>query len=292
MNENLKVFFAAFLVSLPFWWGANLAQENLEDFLFWSRMADSPELLLAQAAQEESLAKQKPIRNRQVEEPFFEAESVISVFVDKEGQDRVLFAKNIDRPLPLASITKLMTALVVLEYYDLESSETARLLYSMLIASDNDAAGDLAEIVGKDAFLELMNYEAQKLGLSNTHFFNPSGLDLESEKSPELSDKINYSTTEDLVKLARYISEEHPLVWEISSITAFEGSVTTNELLQEFPKIIGGKTGKTDRAKECLLLVLKPKVGRGQVVNVILSSNDRFGDMRKLVEWVNSAYRW
>ena len=290
MSKNLKFFLSSLLLSFPFWWWVNVFQENLEDFLFWERMASNPELLFAQVLQENELAKLKPIRDHRVPDFETRAEAAISVFAPEGGEDRVLFEKNTEKTLPIASLTKLMTAKVVLNHYDIAESEIAYLLYPLLISSDNEAASALADMVfGKDAFLDFMNLEAKTLDMENTHFFNPTGLDPEPN---EAKDKVNYSTAKDLVKLSKDITANHPLIWEITSRQAFEDNLNTNELLEEFPKTIGGKTGFTILAKGCLLLVLKAPNSKGKIISVILGSPDRFRDMREQISWINSAYKW
>lgn len=294
MRKNLIFFLGALFLSLPLWLGVNVLQKNLEDFLFWNKMANNPQLLLAQINQEKILAKLKPIRDRQVDDLEIKAEAAISVFVDNQGSEKILFEKESSRPLPIASLTKLMTANVVLGYYDINQEEVIKLLFPLLIESDNAAAIDLAEIMGKGVFVELMNSEAKKLGMVNTHFTNPVGLD---PKKP--NDQMNYSTVQDLVKLAKYITEEQPLIWEISIIPEFENIKNTNELLWESPTkvwwrtgIIGGKTGETPIAGGCLLLVVQAPKNKGFIINVILNSEDRFEEMKKLIDWTKYAYKW
>jgi D-alanyl-D-alanine carboxypeptidase len=250
-------------------------------------MAANPALLLAQVIQEENLARLKPIRNRQVKDLEIEAEAAISVFVKPDGSEKILFEKNAQKPLPIASLTKLMTANVVLEYYDVSDSKISYLLYPLLISSDNNAALNLAKFLNEEAFVDLMNLEAKKLGMENTRFFNPTGLDPKENK-----DQINHSTAKDLIKLAKDITTNHPLIWEITTTKAFEDNINTNELLDELPTIIGGKTGDTPRAGGCLLLILKAPKGRGYLVNVILNSKNRFEEMKKLINWTQHAYNW
>jgi len=174
-----------------------------------------------------------------------------------------------------------------LKHYDVEEEETAELLLSLLIESNNEAADDLAEIIGEKSFLELMNLKAKELGMENTHFTNPNGLDPE-----EPDESLNYSTAEDLVKLTKYITLEQPLLWEISTIQGFENMENTNELLGQIPGIIGGKTGETPLAGKCLILVVQAPKNKGFLVNVILNSEDRFEEMKKLISWAGDAYRW
>jgi D-alanyl-D-alanine carboxypeptidase len=216
-----------------------------------------------------------------------DAKAVISVFVDHQGPERILFEKDSNRPLPIASLTKLMTASIFLEHYNIEREEVLELILSLLIESNNESANDLAALVGEDSFLELMNLEAEAIGMENTYFVNPNGLD-----SKEPGESSNYSTADDLVKLSRYITLEQPLLWEISTIQEFEGMENTNELLGEVPGIIGGKTGETALAGKCLILVVRAPKNKGFIVNIILNSENRFQEMKKLINWTEDAYNW
>ena len=317
---RLKIFLISLLISLPFWWGVNVFQENLEDFLFWKGMADNPQLLTAQIIQEEKLESLKPIRNWQIEDLKIEAKSVISVLVDSQNSEKILYEKAGNKKLPIASLTKLMTANVVLENYDLSQkiriSETAvdqeeefgklkagktfqvkYLLYPLLMESSNDAAYALANDYNEmteESFVSLMNLEAESLGLENTHFVNPTGLD----SNPPTA--LNYSTAEDLVNFTKYLLKK-PLIWEILSTPKFDlygpELINTNELLgYNLPttqiNIIGGKTGWTPEAGGCFLLVMEVPRSSGYIINVILGSGDRFEEMKKLVDWLYQAYRW
>ena len=320
MSRGFKFFFIGFVFSLPLFWGANVFQKNLEDFLFWEKISDNPQLLAAQIIQEDKLEQLKPIRNWQIPNLEISAKSAISVFLDSTGNKKVLFSKESDRVLPIASLTKLMTANVVLENYDLsqmvEISKQAveeeedignfkvgefftveQLLYSLLMESSNDAAGALSQVIGKKAFIDLMNLEAENLGLKNTHFVNLAGLDPDEPNGP-----VNYSTTEDLADLAFYLLKTKPLIFEIlrtSELDFFSSDgifhhkiINNNQLLGKIPSIVGGKTGETPKASGCLLLVIKAPDSKGYLINVILGSADRFGEMQKLIDWLNSAYKW
>lgn len=250
-------------------------------------MAASPELLTGQLFWEEELEKLKPIRNRQIDNFEIAAQAAISVFIDKKGAEKILFEKDIVRPLPIASLTKLMSANVVLEYYNLNQPKVKETLYSLLILSDNKAANELAEFISKEGFLEVMNFEAKKLGLENTFFVNPTGLDPKKSGEP-----INYSTAKDLVKLAKYITFERPLIWKISIIPEHKNATNTNELLNQISGIIGGKTGETPLAGKCLLLLVRAPKNKGFVVNVVLNSENHFEEMKKLIDWTKNAYKW
>jgi len=287
-NLNIFLFLTAFLISLPFWWGVNFLQEKLESFLFLESTAIDPELLTAQIALEEKLEKLKPLKKRgEIADFKSEARAAISVFFDYQGSEKILFEKNISQPLPIASLTKLMTANIFLKHYDFGEEEVVNLLLSLLIESNNKAANDLAGINGKEIFLELMNSEAKELGMENTYFANPSGLD---PKEP--GELLNYSTAKDLVKLAKYLTFERPLIWEISIIPEFENNFNTNKLLEEIPGIIGGKTGETSLAGKCLILVVRAPKNKGFIVNVILNSENSFEEMKKLIDWTEYAFQW
>ncbi len=324
----IRVILIPFLLILLFL--GIIFQKNLEDFLFWREMIGNP-LALASHTNlqilEEKLNNLKPIRNWQIEEIKIEAKSAISVLLDNEGREKILFQKNSNRILPIASLTKLMTANIVLENYDLfqeiqisakaaaQEGESRKLkagrifpvkhlLYPLLIESSNGAAFSLAndyKEMKEEKFVELMNLKAKNLGHENTRFLNSTGLDPEEPNGP-----INFSTAEDLVKLTKYLLEK-PLIWEILSTRKYNfyglELTNTNKLLEEISHIIGGKTGYTEKSRGCIILVLKApppkqnKFGSEQenqnfLINIILGSEDRFEEMKKLVNWINSAFKW
>lgn len=320
-SQNLKFFFIGFVFSLPLFWGTNVFQKEMEDFLFWENMTNNPQILTAQISQDLQLEQLKPIRNWQIPNLEVNANSAISVLVKPGGSQKILFEKEKDRVLPIASLTKLMTANIVLEYYDLdreiqiskkaasqpaigleelkmgENFRAQDLLYSTLIESNNRAAYALAEVIGESAFLDIMDLETENLGLENTYFANPAGLDPEGPEAP-----INYSTSRELAKLVSHLLETKPEILKISALPEFNLFLTTgvfhhkikntNELLTKIPSIVGGKTGETLRAGGCLLLVLESPRGKGYLINVILGSDNRFEEMKKLVDWLNLAYKW
>jgi D-alanyl-D-alanine carboxypeptidase len=320
MTKNLKIFLITFLLSLPFWWGIDIFQNRLESFLYQREIATNPRIVAALAYQgelEQKLENMKPIRDRKnYQDLEMDAKAAFSLLVNEKGEERILFQQEIDKKLPIASLTKLMTARIVLENYDLSGevrvSEEAvqqeenfgklkvgafipveQLLYPLLMESSNDAAFALAEdYPGMDInyFVQLMNQETENLNLTNTNFTNPSGLD------------PNYSTARDLVKLTEVLMIEEPLVWKILStprINLYGAElVNTNQLLN-YPhdswwkeKIIGGKTGYTEEALGCFLLVVEAPNDQGYLINVILGSGDRFGQMEKLLDWLGKAYQW
>ena len=260
-----------------------------------------------------------PVRDWGIEEPKIEAgAALISNITDDfsaPSKDKILYQKNFNDIFSIASLTKLMTAVIVLENIDLEEevivSENAisaygdkgglvvnekitaeNLLYALLIESSNDAAVALLETVQtktENGFVDLMNKKAKELGLKNTYFTDPSGYQAD-----------NVSTAEDLTLLVKYIFR-HPLIWQISRTPAIDLSsisgeiqhhwTNTNELLESRQDIIGGKTGYTQEARGCFILVTQQSE-KDYLVTVILGAQERFLEARKLIEWVESAYRW
>jgi len=171
-----------------------------------------------------------------------------------------------------------------------ESLSVKNLLYIALIESSNDAAFALTEPIGKQGFVELMNLYSKKIELENTYFVNPTGLEV-----GEFGELKNVSTVRDIVKLTKYILENYPQIFEITTNQSYEVlnldntfhhfiPQNTNELLREIPEIIGGKTGWGIEAGGCLLLVLDNLEEEGSYfVSIILGAKDRFAEMRKLI---------
>lgn len=212
------------------------------------------------------------------------ASAAISAEIDFENSDKILFAKGIKKKLPIASLTKLMTAVVSLDNYDLSDKSVSDFLHMMIIGSCNKSALALSEKMGEEKFITLMNQKAKEIGMLDTSFVEPAGL---SEK--------NYSTAEDLVALVKYILSEskYSKIIDISRQKEFyseESGVfeNTNQLLVELPDIIGGKTGFTEEAKGCLILIIYNEKSNDYVIDIILGSDDRFLEMKKIINHINS----
>ena len=260
-----------------------------------------------------------PVRDWEIDEPEIEARAVlVSNIADSfslSSKNKILYQKNIDSILPIASLTKLMTAVVVLENIGLDEeviiSENAvraygnkgglvvnekitvkNLLYILLIESSNDAAVALSEAVQikiEKNFINLMNEKAEELGLENTDFIEPSGY---------LSN--NVSTVREVAELVKYIFN-YPIIWEISktpalNLTSIDGVINhylinTNELLGNLSGILGGKTGYTQEAQGCFVLITRQSE-KDCLVTVVLGAQERFLETEKLISWVNKAYIW
>lgn len=273
------------------------------------------------------------------------AESFISVFAANNGLEKILIEKNKDRQLPIASISKLMTAVVASEKYNLDEAVTItenslkvdslsgiyragdrfffyNALRAMLIASHNEIAAAFAEQAGREAFIASMNQKADELGLVNTAFANTTGLDpvrspmplasadangrlTSNGVDPEIDlSYINHSTVYDIYKLSKYIEENNSDIFYITAKKEFDlydvnkkfiGTIkNTNKLLddQDIPfRMIGGKTGETDLAKQNLVVVAEAPCG-GNIFSVVLGSQNRFDDMKTLLQYINISYDW
>ena len=220
---------------------------------------------------------------------------------------RVLYAHNAHDRRLIASITKLMTALVALEsgtelsrevtvapkWVGVEGSSIylregekltlETLLYGMLLRSGNDAALAVAEVCGgsEQAFVERMNEKARQLGMTDSHFANPSGLNHEE----------HYSSAYDMALLARACLENETLREMVStkSIALGERSFTNhNKLLWQYEGCIGLKTGYTEKAGRTLVSAAQ-RDGM-TLICVTLSDPNDWADHAALFDWGFSAY--
>ena len=246
--------------------------------------------------------------------PYTTGESVV-ITVWESGVP--MHELNPTKRLRPASITKLMTALVALDYYSLDQVLTVKrlappipgekesemglavgdnisvrnLLYGLLIPSGNDAAYTLADNYegGIENFIYSMNKKAKQLHMENTQFQNPVGID-----GPE-----HYSSARDLSLLAAQ-SLKNDLIAKIvatSGVSLGDASGkkvytmrNVNQLLGYVYGVDGVKTGFTDEAGQCLISSVSRNGHR--IIIVLLKSQDRFGESAKLIEWVFGNYKW
>lgn len=242
--------------------------------------------------------------------PVFGAEPTLSassaILMDKES-GRVLYEKSAREQRSIASITKLMTALVAVELHpDLSSTVTIKrewtgaegssmylkpeekvtleaLLYGLMLSSGNDAALAIAGYCGGDveSFVAEMNKKAAQLGMNDTHFANPNGLD----------DPDHYSTAYDMAILARAVLEREELRTIVSTRSVFIAgrSLTNhNKLLWRYEGCTGLKTGYTDEAGRTLV---SSALRDGQeLIAVTLNAPNDWTDHAALFDYGFAAY--
>jgi D-alanyl-D-alanine carboxypeptidase (penicillin-binding protein 5/6) len=231
--------------------------------------------------------------------------SASGILVTDLQSGQAVYGRNFNRRRPIGSLTKLMTALLIVERHPLDEwvtvpdglekveGQKARfpagseftvgdLLSAMLIYSANDAAVALAryDAGSVSAFADEMNQRAKELGLRNTAYTNPSGLDQSGE----------WSTPADVAWLASYVLQKPDLRSRMSTketeIRDRTGKVRialehTHALLHQDGGVIAGKTGTTVAAGQCLLSLVS-EGGREYVV-VLLGSRERYTDMRAVL---------
>lgn len=245
-----------------------------------------------------------------------------AVVVYDVHRDEYLYAKNGSTRLPLASLTKLMTGLLVSESLDGESHvvvtpkalategdsglhaheswKVRDLLNFTMIVSSNDGAVALAGAVGAlwqstpnvsedikvQSFVDRMNFKADELGLSDTRFTNPTGLDT--------FEYGGLGTAKEMSRLVTYIWEQYPETMEYTNereqvFTSLDGlihtALNTNQYVYNIPGLIGGKTGYTDEAGGNLAVIYDAGFNRPIVIVVLGSTIEgRFSDVKTLVD--------
>jgi D-alanyl-D-alanine carboxypeptidase len=224
-----------------------------------------------------------------------------------------LYEKNADAPLLPASTTKIITALVALDFYKLDQVLTVGsgvnvdgqkmglypgeeikfedLLYGLLVYSANDAAETLAQDYegGYKAFIGAMNAKVVELSMTNSHFDNPVGLDTDDQ----------HSTARDLVRasevamrnpeFAKIVGTKQITVTDVTGKSIYNLK-NINELLGKVPGVLGVKTGWTENARENLVTYIERDGHR--VIIAVLGSQDRFGETKELIDWIFSSYQW
>jgi len=283
-------------------------QKNLESKVkVEERNADSGQ------SQNDTLFDFSPLPNKTAEfyNPTVGAKEYLAVDM---GTGEIILEKDREKAVEVASLTKLMTARLLLKDGNLAKAVTVNdlskmrsddsranlvlddeisnrdLLKALLINSASDAAITIANHLyggGYNEFVNKMNEEAKALGLKNTNFDNPVGWD---------SDK-NYSSAEDLQILARTLLKNEEFARIVAttstSFTSEKGYVyplkNTNILL-DGATVFGVKTGRTMSAGDCLVALTKVK-GR-DVLFVILGAGDRFYEAKNLQNWANLGYNW
>ena len=204
-----------------------------------------------------------------------------SVLVYNISTDTVIEQQNANEVRPIASITKLMTAVVALDYYNLDQKikinqrqyeQVSVLMTSLLVRSDNAAADILAKNYpgGRSAFVTAMNIKARNLNLNQTKFIDPSGLGV-----------FNISTANELVdlvihayqyKFIRAVANQPEIYTVVKTKYGYKErpvyTSTSKDLLLEFDNILITKTGYTSQAGRCIILMVE-KAGQMQAIIIL-----------------------
>lgn len=222
--------------------------------------------------------------------------------------DKVTFTKNPKEKLPMASLTKITTAIIALENKrnddkyivkkeDLVGEDTMgltegeiltleELLYGLILHSANDSAETIASNYdgGRKNFIKAMNKKAKSLGLINTNYTNPRGLE---------GDGSQYTTAYDLLVVTRFAIMNFPLFNKITSTVDYTLPYSKNHkeiylenetnLLTSYPGVKGIKTGYTPEAGFCLVTYLD--YGGHKIIGILLGSNNRRLEMKDLLDY-------
>lgn len=236
-----------------------------------------------------------------------------AVITDEAGN--VLYSLNPELELPMASITKIMTAMVALDsgldldapctihdVYLGEDSQTAgyeetdtptlrELLRVMLVYSGNDCAENVAiNVAGsEEAFVALMNQKAQELGMAHTHFMNPHGMDEEG----------HYSCASDLTVMGRVALTQYPFIASTvrqRSVTGTVGGYTTvfystDDLMGTYQGMLGIKTGSVYAGTAFLGAARRDSVTLYTAVLGCATSSGRFTDTEAMLDWAFESYK-
>jgi len=255
--------------------------------------------------------------------PFDSVEIVArAAYVYDVRNNQMLYSKNPTERVPLASLTKIMTAVVALEKSPTYSTivinpsaikmdgdsglrvgekwSLSKLIDFSLVTSSNDGMQAIALALGALSmanptdevavgdFVNQMNKKADEIGMKNTYYFNATGLDETSQKGGA------YGSAEDVAKLFSYTLKNHPDLFEATaqkeiSVLSLDNIVHTGKntdlIINEIPGIKGSKTGFTDLAGGNLVVAFDPELGRPIIISVLGSTGkDRFEDVLKLVQ--------
>lgn len=232
--------------------------------------------------------------------------SAASAILVEQSGGRVLYEQNADERRLIASITKIMTAVVALEHGDLLADYTVtaqdmaegssmylkpgdqltleELLYGLMLCSGNDAALAIAHCVSGELedFVELMNDTAEALGMEDSHFANPNGLDAGD----------HYSTARDMARLACHAMENADFCRIVSTASVTIGQrylANHNKLLRTYPGCVGVKTGFTKAAGRTLVSAAQ-RDGM-TLICVTLSDGDDWRDHAALLDYGFETYR-
>ena len=237
---------------------------------------------------------------------------------------KVLYAKGAYNKVYPASITKIMTAMLALKYGNMDDTVTIsqenvtlesgsqvagfvegdqvtmdQLLHCLLVYSANDAASAIAEHVGgtTDKFVEMMNSFAAELGCTGTHFTNPHGLQDENHYTTPydiylmLKEALNYPEFTDITQMSSYtVTYKHADGSDASTtLTATDHYLTGEATAPKDVTILGGKTGTTDKAGNCLALLSQNAYGK-PFISIVMGASSKdvlYQEMTSLLQNIN-----
>lgn len=264
-----------------------------------------------------SLPLREPFKKEvSVQDVNWDAISATSIVAFNPVTSKEYFQRNSSAKRPIASITKLMTALVAMDEYNLEEDITlskgvsiqdrnlglqvgdkvlvSELIEAMLVASKNDAAEILAQeyLGGYKQFIQLMNEKAVFLGMNDSHFSNASGF----------IDEDNYSTADDLkILVSAFLTSEHlkatvsqktaTFVYLRANQTLTQNLPSTNELFGAVGNIKGLKTGYTVKSGPSFIGYFVSS-NEDQLVTIMLDSPDRFGETKQLLNLIQKSFKY
>lgn len=228
------------------------------------------------------------------------------------GSNYVFLSQGAEEVRPIASLTKLVTAMVAAEMINLDAPVTVtesmivptskprlqvgqsitayQLLFPLLLESSNEAAEALARVAGRERFIGLMNTKAKAIGMTSTRFVDPSG-----------AGEGNVSTPQDLFMLAKYLAHNRSFILHFSTgelrSSAYGTSIFTdlgnfNDFVGD-PRFAGGKVGQTTAAGETGLYLFNLNIGgeTREVVTIVLGSTNRKVDAATLAEYVSNNFQ-
>ncbi|MBU0671304.1 MAG: serine hydrolase [Patescibacteria group bacterium] len=299
--------------------GVSLPQILIEDNFYFVPTIDKENEIVVEIEPTPKLPLKEPAPQRNGEN--LTPENVLAkaaIAVDRKSGE-ILWQKNQEEQMPIASITKLMTALVFLDHNpgwehlhkmtneenwliganmpagEGEEVSTFDLFRTALVGSRNNAALALSHSTGisDENFKKLMNEKAKMLSMENTHFEEPTGLD-----------EADVSTAQDLARLARAAFGHQTILKPMTQEThelkrsGSEDVYTvknTNRLIKEPDTfVIAGKTGYTEEAGYCFLGLAENETGDQIVIAVLGMDTDwgRFEEAEKIAEWTFNNYQW
>lgn len=240
--------------------------------------------------------------SKNAEKPILSSKNYLTADINTGD---IILSKNESEKLPIASITKLMTALVSLETIDQsrttfvpkdavlrngggkkdlsegEVISAGSLIYPLLLQSSNIASESLASQIGRQKFIDYMNLKAYSIGLNETSFSDPSGI---SEK--------NISTAEDLLKFISFLFKSKKHILDLTTKKSVKDGMETwvnNNKLADFENFLGGKTGQTEAAKKTFAGIFSlplSEFGQKEIGIIILQSEDREDDVIKILDYL------